>query len=167
MSIPFKRRNALLAACVLLLSAAGVGKLVAGWTTTSPLLATVTLPATPWSAALDQQTGRLFVVSRSSGAAGSTGGYAFPSAGSYTLIGGNVSVIYKSGLAQGQNSVSILDAAGGALVRTVPLGRDPANAVVNPQQDRVYVTSEDDDTLSVLDAGRARLLATIRVGTRP
>lgn len=79
----------------------------------------------------------------------------------------------------GRGTVSVLDAGSGALVRTVPIGQNPADMIVDVQTNRVFVTSDGSGQtnallpyaphghVSVLDARTGRLLHTAPVGYSP
>jgi DNA-binding beta-propeller fold protein YncE len=164
---PLVRARPWIAGLALLLAAIITGVLVSGRLTSSPLLSSLTLGTTPWAATLDQETGRLFVVSRSPGSAAIAPTHGFASAGSYSFaVNGNHANIYNLASSRAPDTLSILD-EGGRLVRTVPIVGEPGGVAVDPRRELLYITSDDEDTLSVRDARSAALIDTMSVGTRP
>lgn len=107
---------------------------------------TVAVGTLPWAVAIDAATGHLVVANR---------------------------MTDPNGLAAGQGTVSLLDATGGAVLRTVPVGPDPRAVAVDSApapaapNGRIVVANDDDASLSVLDARSGRLLRTVPVGANP
>jgi len=62
-------------------------------------------------------------------------------------------------------TVSVIDTESNTVVKTVPVGKNPQNLVVDPTSGRVYVVNTDDHTLTVLDGEREA--RTIPVGKGP
>jgi YVTN family beta-propeller protein len=109
---------------------------------------TVAAGTGPLAVAVDDTTGRVFVVNE----------------GSFS----------SSGLQAGTGSVSVLDARTGHVVRTVTVGAAPGPIAVDRQAGRVFVANDWGGacgnyrgTVSILDAGRGRLLHTVPVGVCP
>jgi len=63
-----------------------------------------------------------------------------------------------------RGSVTILDVAKGT-AREVAVGRQPAGTAFRSDGSLAYVTNSDDDTISILDITRARVVHTVRVGS--
>jgi YVTN family beta-propeller protein len=80
-----------------------------------------------------------------------------------------VIALLGSTVAAGAEQRATAAAAGRQLVTlaTVPVGIAPTSIAVDPSTGRAYVTSQGDDTLTVLDGRKRRVVATIRVGGRP
>jgi len=67
----------------------------------------------------------------------------------------------------GSNSVSVIDAAGNAVVATIPVGNVPYGIAVDPSGTRVYVANNGSNSVSVIDAASNAVVATIPVGDGP
>ena len=65
------------------------------------------------------------------------------------------------------NSVSVLDARSGRLVRTVAVGGLPGALAVAVHRARIVITNSGDGSVSLLDAEQGALLRTVYVGARP
>jgi YVTN family beta-propeller protein len=65
------------------------------------------------------------------------------------------------------NSVSVLDARSGALLRTVVVGTGPSAVAVDERIGKVFVSTLGDDRTRVLDAQSGSVVRTIRVGESP
>ena len=61
----------------------------------------------------------------------------------------------------------MLDAARGRVLATVPAGREPEGVRVSPNGRWVLVTSEEDNTVTIVDAKSYAILGKATVGTRP
>lgn len=123
------------------------------------LLATIPLSTplflSPYGVAVDEATGRAFVLNR----------------GTYNPATGEPT---------GQGSVLVLDTRAGRLLRTVTLGTDPGFVAVDAQRGRVFVLNggtasnvngvvhpHDDGSISVLDAATGAITRTIPAGGNP
>src|SRR5712692_7206133 len=149
-----RKRFFLVGLTLLTLAAVVTGGVVLRPTSPSPVLRTFTLASAPWAAALDEQTGHLFLVNRSFGGRGFTGG-SFAGGGSpgggsagNSAIGGGFAG-GAGGSFIGGGTISILDTRGSAPVRTVPVGVDPRAAAVDSRHGLVYVTNDDEASMSV------------------
>jgi YVTN family beta-propeller protein len=133
-----------------------------------PVISSINLNTSPWSAALDERTGRLYVVNRSFGVlGGSILVQPSGSAGSYGYYASAPLNSAPSGSVQFQNTVSVVNARGSYVERTVPVGDDPRDAAIDPAHGKVYVTSDDEASVSVLDERHAAQSRTVHVGLRP
>ena len=157
-----------LAGSIFLLAALVAARLISSRLSGDPVEYTVALSSAPWTAALDPRTGRLFVVNRSLAGAGSGGKYAFSSAGSYGFAVNGVAVGTRIGgaAAPSPDSVGLLEPGGRLVGFAVPVAADPGAAAVDPRDGLLYVTSEDEDLVDVLDE-RLHTMRSLSVGTRP
>ena len=62
------------------------------------------------------------------------------------------------------NTVSILEARSGTVLRTVPVGRGPVSLAVDTRTQRLFVVNEAGGSVSVLDARTGRRYRSVRVG---
>jgi DNA-binding beta-propeller fold protein YncE len=108
---------------------------------TGRLLHRVALPSAVDEAAMYEQTGRVFAVSR-----GSQDAF-----GNYT----------------GNGAVRILAAATGRVLRTTEVGRNPSAVAIDTRTGRVFVANRDSNALSILDARSGTLLRTVRLPYQP
>ena len=53
------------------------------------------------------------------------------------------------------------------VIATIPVGRQPVYLAVDPKHDRVYVTNQADNTVSIINGKSYKVMATIRVGKTP
>jgi YVTN family beta-propeller protein len=67
----------------------------------------------------------------------------------------------------GSDTVSVLDARTGALLRTVAVGTTPTTVAVDATYGHVFVANRGSGTISVLDARTGTVLRTIAVGRAP
>lgn len=88
--------------------------------------------------------------------------------------GGNTSALAGSQSTQrvfvvnsDHDSVSMLDAQSGAVLRTISVGSHPNALAVDEHRHRVFVTNQNSDSVSVLDATTGRSLDTLSVGVTP
>lgn len=119
----------------------------------SAVLRTVRVGLHPSAVAVDARTRRVFVLNRG------------------PLHDNNV------GTRTGFGSVSMLDAATGTVVRTVPVGQNPTSLGIDAPLNRVFVVNEGPlnhsgaslgaGSVSVLDAATGRLVQTIAAGHGP
>ncbi len=65
------------------------------------------------------------------------------------------------------NTVSVLDAAAGAVVATVPVAAGPHGMGITPDDRWVYVSGDSSSTLSVIDTTTDRVVQSIEVGKTP
>jgi DNA-binding beta-propeller fold protein YncE len=158
----------ILAGSIFLLAALVAARLVSSRLSDDPVEYTVALSSAPWTAALDPQTGRLFVVNRALAGAGSAGRYAFSSAGSYgfAVNGAAVGTRIGTAAAPSPDSVSLLEPGSRLIGFAVPVAADPGAAAVDPRDGMLYVTSEDENLVDVLD-DRLHTMRSLSVGTRP
>jgi YVTN family beta-propeller protein len=75
--------------------------------------------------------------------------------------------VANSGDSLDDGSVSVLDAASGAVLRTVFPGVHPSSVAIDPQRGRVFVTNTGRDSVSILDAASGAVLRTIPVKGGP
>lgn len=140
------RQRRVLAGGALLVVLAAIALILHGSMVADAGVHVVTVGTLPWSVAIDAGTGHVFVVNR---------------------------MTDSNGAPTGEGSVSMLDAAGRAVLRTVPVGPDPRGVVVDSSaahdspNGRIFVADDDDASLHVLDAHSGVLLRTVPVGSRP
>lgn len=65
------------------------------------------------------------------------------------------------------NDVTVFDSESGAVLATIPVGREPIGIVGPKGTGRIYVTNEGGNSVSVLDARIFQVLTTIPTGPRP
>jgi YVTN family beta-propeller protein len=65
------------------------------------------------------------------------------------------------------NDVTVIDAASGKVLKTIPLGQRPRGIAVSPDGTHVYVTNSNSNTLSVIDAATLAVLTTVPAGQDP
>lgn len=70
-------------------------------------------------------------------------------------------------LCQGADEVRVLNAATGAVVRTIPVGHVPRGFSFSPDGRRLLVTNSWDDTVTVMDTESGRVTATRAAGYEP
>jgi YVTN family beta-propeller protein len=70
-------------------------------------------------------------------------------------------------LCQGADEVRVLNAATGALVRTIPVGHVPRGLSFSPDGKRLFVANSWDDTVTVIDTESGRVKATWVAGFEP
>jgi YVTN family beta-propeller protein len=70
-------------------------------------------------------------------------------------------------VANSDGTASTLDAASGAVLRTVRVGRQPLTLALDEATKRVFIGNAGSGTVSVLDAGTGILRGTIKVGKQP
>ncbi len=63
--------------------------------------------------------------------------------------------------------VLVMDAATGALLRSLPAGRGPIALLLDPDRERLYVTSRESGQVQVYDSRRYELLQTVSLPTPP
>src|SRR5262249_11920191 len=61
-------------------------------------------------------------------------------------------------------TVSVIDTASNAVVKTIDVGLHPTGMALSAGGDRVYVTNANSDTVSVLDTASDTVLKTLHVG---
>jgi YVTN family beta-propeller protein len=60
-------------------------------------------------------------------------------------------------------TVSVVDLARGAVVATIPVGRHPTAVALDAKHGRLFVANANDDTVSVIDVRRRRVVRTLTV----
>jgi YVTN family beta-propeller protein len=65
------------------------------------------------------------------------------------------------------NTVAVLDAGSGRVLRTIPVAAGPHGMVVTPDGRKVYVSSDGSSVVSVIDTATDRVARTIDVGKEP
>jgi YVTN family beta-propeller protein len=65
------------------------------------------------------------------------------------------------------NNVTAFDGATGAVIATVPVGKNPNSVVVAPVSHKAYVTNEDSNDVTVISTTTHTVVATIPVPSRP
>ena len=128
-------------------------------------------------ATVDEQTGRVFVVSqhhppmkgrmitldaRTGDVIGRTTVGLFPLA---EAVDERTNRVFVTNL--DDNTVSVLDARSGTLLRTIPVGRGPGDVAVEKATRRVFVSNAQSSSLSILDAGAGTVLHTVLLGQIP
>ncbi|MFH5924283.1 YncE family protein [Roseomonas xinghualingensis] len=68
---------------------------------------------------------------------------------------------------QRSNTLTVLDAATGALIRSVPVGEGALGVAFNPDNQHIYVANRRAGTVSVVDGRRLEVIASPEVGTHP
>lgn len=63
--------------------------------------------------------------------------------------------------------VVVMDAATGALLRSLPAGKGPVALLLDPDRERLYVTSRESGQVQVYDSRRYELLQTVSLPTHP
>ncbi len=63
--------------------------------------------------------------------------------------------------------LAVLDAVGGRVLATVPVGREPEGVRVSPNGRWVLVTSEEDNTVTIVDTKSNAIVGKATVGARP
>jgi DNA-binding beta-propeller fold protein YncE len=167
---------------------AGPGSVSVLDTGSGDVLGTTIVGTDPNAAAVDEASGRVFVVN--GGSFDSYGRLTGPGSVSVldartgrvlrTVAGGvapgavevdqqteRVFVINRGTGGNNRGSVSMLDARTGSLMRTVRVGVYPASAAIDVPLGRLFVANLVSNTVSVLDARRAMLLLTIMLGQSP
>ncbi len=164
--------------------ASGAGKMCMLDARSATLLSTVTVTRSPSPGpmAVDEQTGRAFVIDRSNDSMSmvDTGSGRilqtvavgmFPQAVAVDGQTGRVFIAVYSG--RGSGHVRVLDARTGQTRRTVPVNGDPIDVVVDARAGRVFVLDTPTEggrnpgSVSVLDATSGRVLSTVQVRMRP
>ena len=155
----------MLAGSIFVLAVLVAARLFSSRASDDPVEYTVALSSAPWTAALDPQTGRLFVVNRSLAGAGN---YAFSSAGSYgfAVNGAAVGTRISGAAAPSPDSVGLVEPGDRLAGPAMPVATDPGDAAVDQRDGLLYVTSEDENLVDVLDS-RLHTVRDLSVGTRP
>src|ERR687886_814549 len=168
-------RRAVLA---MLLLAVGAGGLVARPMNAGPIVHTQMLDRSPMGVAVDTRTGRAFITTSDANNNGSvsvldthTGALINTIPLGPGLLPLSVSVDERARRAyvinQNTNTLSILDARSGALLRAVAMGQSPALLLVDERSRRVLVVNQSSNTVTVLDAQKGAVLRTVAVGEYP
>src|SRR5438552_3469234 len=155
-------------------------------TATRAVLRTVAVGKDPIAVAVDSTLGRAFVVNHAGNTvsllADQAGallhttavGKAAPSGWVTALVGKappalgvdtTTKRVFVANLAG--NTVGVLNADSGALLRTVPVGTAPSDVEVDDANSHVFIANTGSDTVSVLDDQTGRVLRVIPVGKHP
>ena len=59
------------------------------------------------------------------------------------------------------------DAFSQQVIATIAVGHRPTYLAADPKTDRIYVSNQSDNTVSVIDGATNQVLATVRVGHYP
>src|SRR5438067_3630976 len=168
-------RRAVMAALLLVVAAGGrvVRPARAG-----PIVHTQVLDRSPMAVAVDTLTRRAFIPTSDANDNGSVGVLETGNGRLVTaipvgpgLLPLSVSVDERAGRAyvinQNSNTLSILDARSGALLRTVAVGQSPAFLLVDERAGRVLVVNQSGNSVTVVDARTGAVLRTVAVGEYP
>ena len=68
---------------------------------------------------------------------------------------------------RGSNTVSVIDVFTFNVIKTVPVGNQPAAIAANPQKNEIYVANTESNNLSIIDAEKNAVIATIGVHRAP
>lgn len=142
----------------------------------NPVMRTVPLGLFPGELAVDEQTGRVFVVNYMSTTVdvldATTG--ALLDARTVGSNGGahpeTVVVDARTGHAfvtTDDDRVSVFDARNGALLSASTLGQSAQAGGVDEQRGRIFITNLDSSTVNVLDSRSAAMVRTVPVGATP
>jgi len=66
-----------------------------------------------------------------------------------------------------RGTVSVLDARNGQLVRSVTVGQRPMDVAIDARTGRAFISNSVSDTISVIDTRGGRVLATVAAGRQP
>jgi YVTN family beta-propeller protein len=136
----------------------------------SPVVRTVAVGMNPNGVAIDAQSNRVFVTNRDDDsvsvldAANGRVLRTVPLTGQPTLVAvdartGRAFVVIQQPTSSGQlSSVAVLDARTGRPLRTVPVCDDANALAIDEGTSHIFITNNDDDNLSVLDAANGRVL---------
>lgn len=116
-------------------------------TRSGAVLRTVPVGANTGPPVVDTRLGRVFVASQ---------------AGAGHWVGTQTRRVFVAG--QTENTLAMLDARSGAVVRVVSMSGVPTALAVDVRHGHLFVLSASDDTLTMLDAASGRVLRTIGVG---
>ncbi len=129
----------------------------------------VSLPGDPVAVAVDNATGRAFVINGADYTVGVLDTASGDLLRSVSVGRGALSILVAESAHRvfvpnsGDNTVSVLDGSSGLAVRTTALGFTPRLVAVDERSGRVYVTSAGGDVLATLDARAGNLLGTLRL----
>jgi YVTN family beta-propeller protein len=68
---------------------------------------------------------------------------------------------------QGTGDVTVLDAADGKVVKTLPAGEGALGIGLDPVKERAYVANRQASTITVIDTATLEVLANLAAGSRP
>ena len=86
------------------------------------------------------------------------------SAGSNTVTTINVPALLKFSRTAGKTAANDLSAAANYVTARISVGRNPRGIVLSPDGRHLYVANRMDDTISVIDTGRAKVISTFDLG---
>ncbi len=163
-------RLRVIVACLLLATAGG--GVLASRLSDTPVVETTVVGLGPGTTAVDERTGRVFVVNtqdRTVSLLDSRSGRLVRTitVGFYPEL---VAVDAPSGhafVATDEGLVSMLDGQTGSVLQSVRVGTDVADLAVDAQTGRVFGADPDDGTVSLLDARSGAVLANVAVSGDP
>lgn len=68
---------------------------------------------------------------------------------------------------QGNGDVTVLDAASGKLLQTIPTGKGALGIAFSPAKNWVYVANRGEGTVSIIDAATYKVVSTVDTGSLP
>jgi YVTN family beta-propeller protein len=86
------------------------------------------------------------------------------SAGSNTVTAINVPALLKFSRTAGKTAANDLSAAANYVTARIPVGRNPRGIALSPDGCHLYVANRMDDTISVIDTSRAKVISTFDLG---
>jgi YVTN family beta-propeller protein len=104
--------------------------------------------ALPFGTAITPDKSRLFV----------------SAAGSNTVTAIDVPKLLKFSRTAPKSAANDLSASANFVSARIPVGRNPRGIVLSPDGKRLYVADRTDDTISVIDTARAKVISTIDLG---
>lgn len=104
--------------------------------------------ALPFSTAITPDRAKLFV----------------SAAGSNTVTAISVPALLKFSRAAGKSAANDLSAAANYVTTRIPVGRNPRGVVLSPDGRRLYVANRMDDTISVVDTARDKVMSILNLG---
>lgn len=104
--------------------------------------------ALPFSTAITMDRTKLFV----------------SAAGSNTVTAINLPALLKFSRTAGKSAANDLSAAANYVTTRIPVGQNPRGIVLSPDGRRLYVANRMDDTISVVDTARNKVLSTVDLG---
>ncbi|HEV2174732.1 MAG TPA: beta-propeller fold lactonase family protein, partial [Nitrospira sp.] len=85
-------------------------------------------------------------------------------AGSNTVTAINLPALLKFSRTAGKSAANDLSAAANYVTTRIPVGQNPRGIVLSPDGRRLYVANRMDDTISVVDTARNKVLSTVDLG---
>lgn len=80
---------------------------------------------------------------------------------------GTIGYVLTSDNLQSEGWVSILDLNTGSVINTILVGNKPADAILSPDESKLYVTNSTDNTVSVIDTTLKKVIKTIKIDCTP